>query len=332
MPLSMKLEMTVLSCELVGEPGNAQSSLAAVCGIPELRRCRSGPSPASKRPSDLQQENGPREDVRTDGQYGPYGQEDILPDDMTGTTARTEAAFPDEQNDRTEKIGEVPKPVLLFRLRDRSCLCFRLRVIRLGRSRKRCDVCLEDNAKISGYHADLQLKNGSVYLRDVGSTNGTFLNGVRLKEDVPEKLPEHAFFRLFDESFQVVYGPDAERICSDGFVLMLQNAVTLEKRYVTEPELLLDRKHPWEGGTLNDILISREHAKIVFVGKQPCVIDLLSHNGTWLDGRKLESGQPTALLDGMRLRLGDTELICSLVEVSESGDPEPAQSGAGTPD
>ncbi|MCR4906329.1 MAG: FHA domain-containing protein, partial [Clostridiales bacterium] len=171
MPLSMKLEMTVLSCELVGEPGNAQSSLDAVCGIPELRRCRSGPSPASKRPSDRQQENGPREDVRTDGQYGPYGQEDILPDDMTGTTARTEAAFPDEQNDRTEKIGEVPKPVLLFRLRDRSCLCFRLRVIRLGRSRKRCDVCLEDNAKISGYHADLQLKNGSVYLRDVGSTN-----------------------------------------------------------------------------------------------------------------------------------------------------------------
>ncbi len=49
----------------------------------------------------------------------------------------------------------------------------------IGRS-SRCDIRLNDHA-ISRHHADLKLySDGSIYIEDRGSTNGTFVNGKRV--------------------------------------------------------------------------------------------------------------------------------------------------------
>ncbi len=49
--------------------------------------------------------------------------------------------------------------------------------------RNNCSIPLED-LNCSRIHAEINvLENGDVYLRDLGSTNGTFLNGSRLLED-----------------------------------------------------------------------------------------------------------------------------------------------------
>ena len=37
-----------------------------------------------------------------------------------------------------------------------------------------------DNPSVSGKHAELTLEDGSLYVRDLGSTNGTFVNGLRI--------------------------------------------------------------------------------------------------------------------------------------------------------
>jgi len=47
----------------------------------------------------------------------------------------------------------------------------------IGR-RKTCDICL-DFPNVSGTHAELSLKNGVWYVRDLGSTNGVKVNGER---------------------------------------------------------------------------------------------------------------------------------------------------------
>lgn len=39
-----------------------------------------------------------------------------------------------------------------------------------------CTVCIPDST-LSGEHCEITLKNGRMYLRDLNSTNGTFLNG-----------------------------------------------------------------------------------------------------------------------------------------------------------
>ncbi len=50
----------------------------------------------------------------------------------------------------------------------------------IGRSR-RCGIVLTD-PNISRQHAELRLQSGSIVLRDLGSTNGTRLNGRAVRE------------------------------------------------------------------------------------------------------------------------------------------------------
>jgi S1-C subfamily serine protease len=54
-------------------------------------------------------------------------------------------------------------------------------VVRLGRQAD-CDVQLDpaDDLEVSARHAEVLLANGAYLVRDAGSTNGTFVNGVRI--------------------------------------------------------------------------------------------------------------------------------------------------------
>lgn len=51
--------------------------------------------------------------------------------------------------------------------------------IRIGRAPD-CDVIIEDET-VSKYHARIEWKNAQAVLEDLGSSNGTFLNTVRLR-------------------------------------------------------------------------------------------------------------------------------------------------------
>lgn len=56
----------------------------------------------------------------------------------------------------------------------------------IGR-RESCDICLRFN-NISGIHCELSFRNGYWYLRDLNSTNGVRVNGVRVVKKL--LLPE----------------------------------------------------------------------------------------------------------------------------------------------
>jgi len=47
----------------------------------------------------------------------------------------------------------------------------------LGRSIN-CDVVIEDDDEASSRHCFLSCENGTVFVQDMGSTNGTLVNGV----------------------------------------------------------------------------------------------------------------------------------------------------------
>jgi pSer/pThr/pTyr-binding forkhead associated (FHA) protein len=49
----------------------------------------------------------------------------------------------------------------------------------IGRSLQ-CDLSIPDDKFISQFHARVSLQNNSCVLEDLGSTNGTYLNGVRI--------------------------------------------------------------------------------------------------------------------------------------------------------
>lgn len=67
----------------------------------------------------------------------------------------------------------------------------------LGRG-ETCDFCVP-SSRVSREHATLSLEEDRVVLKDLGSTNGTFLNGRRLQKQ--EKLTDGDIFALADLSF-----------------------------------------------------------------------------------------------------------------------------------
>ena len=63
----------------------------------------------------------------------------------------------------------------------------------LGRAAEN-DVALEDDEFASARHARIDPRNDGVWIEDVGSTNGTYVNGVRLKR--PRKLAPGDVIRI----------------------------------------------------------------------------------------------------------------------------------------
>jgi pSer/pThr/pTyr-binding forkhead associated (FHA) protein len=61
-----------------------------------------------------------------------------------------------------------------------------------------------------------------------------------------------------------------------------------------------------------DLLVSRRHAELRYDGKKLVLVDLLSRNGTFLNGERLaaETPVPLDLGTGVRIRIGrETQLI-----------------------
>jgi pSer/pThr/pTyr-binding forkhead associated (FHA) protein len=56
--------------------------------------------------------------------------------------------------------------------------------------RSSSDVVMKEDSYISGSHAEITYQNGAFVLTDVGSTNGTFVNGKRLEPNAPVTLKD----------------------------------------------------------------------------------------------------------------------------------------------
>jgi len=75
---------------------------------------------------------------------------------------------------RSISVAEPDKPVRTFTLSEE---------LTFGRSES-CDVALEDTYT-SNLHARLFVKDGSWFVEDLGSTNGTYLNRVKVTAPAP---------------------------------------------------------------------------------------------------------------------------------------------------
>ena len=74
-------------------------------------------------------------------------------------------------------------------------------IFSIGKERKKVDYCISDNNSISRNHAEIVVKNGTFYLIDQKSTNGTYLNDVKLNPLQEMELKNGDKIRLSDEEF-----------------------------------------------------------------------------------------------------------------------------------
>ncbi len=75
-------------------------------------------------------------------------------------------------------------------------------VTTIGKDSLNADYCIRDNSAISRIHAALTVNNSDTYIEDKGSTNGTFLNGVRLNDGEQKLLNKGDIVRLANEEFE----------------------------------------------------------------------------------------------------------------------------------
>jgi ABC-type multidrug transport system ATPase subunit/pSer/pThr/pTyr-binding forkhead associated (FHA) protein len=171
--------------------------------------------------------------------------------------------------------------------------------------RNRASMIYVPSRIVSGDHAKIELTRQGHTITDVGSTNGTFVNGHRLKPHTPHLLASNDIIRFADmlgNSASLVY------FAPSGFseVLDLKIPQTFQLTAATSyigrnPEAAIQLNHP---------AVSWYHAKIVERADHRYTIqDLSSHNGTFVNGSQLRQHKEQLLNRGDVVQIGPFNLV-----------------------
>ena len=192
--------------------------------------------------------------------------------------------------------------------------------------RQGADLIIEDKA-ISRQHCELEKKGGKWKIKDLGSLNGTFVNGSKIEESELNHLDEFRIGQtrfLFAES-----GAEEDQFREESESEMDSTRVddkSVEKEhalpegtdfyfeFMSGPKKA--RSVKFEKGkviigrgdeadiNVDDSGVSRKHAMVEILSrKQIYISDLASQNGIWLNGMRVRN---TRLIHGDLVRMGST--------------------------
>lgn len=166
------------------------------------------------------------------------------------------------------------------------------------------DLVLDDKG-CSRRHCEVVKGPDGWLVRDLGSSNGTSVNG--------EKITERA---LKDGDTIRVGGVALTFLARDAdFALRFDKGEHAGRELpLTAPRTTLGRR-PDNALTFNDVKVSGVHVEVVKEGDGFVLRDLGSTNGTWLDGRKVTE---VALGHGDRVKIGESEFL--FVDLRKSGE------------
>lgn len=106
-------------------------------------------------------------------------------------------------------------------------------------------------------------------------------------------------------------GLDAEEVAavdalpSGSALLIVKRGASDGSRFLLDTEVTLAGRHPNADIFLDDVTVSRKHVQFVRDGKKFEVKDLASLNGTYLNGRRVDS---VTLTDGDEVAIGKFKL------------------------
>jgi ABC transport system ATP-binding/permease protein len=155
--------------------------------------------------------------------------------------------------------------------------------IRIGRESQN-DVVV-DNSVVSRQHAQIVQRGVDYWITDLGSANGTTVNGRSLLPNQPQKLDDGAIIRIGDLfgnsvgiTFQATSGP-----------LSRPSTIDLGKLNLGQiPNYTLGRD-PTNQVHLDHPSVSRRHAQINRTAQGETIRDLGSANGTYVNGTRLRT-------------------------------------------
>ena len=192
------------------------------------------------------------------------------------------------------------------------------------------DLTFEDRwaRGVSRRHAQVSNRRGQYEITDLGSSNGTWVNGERLELQATQTLRTGDEVRLGHCRLYFVPVPELWRTPTPTSQYFFY--VTFTGYYIAWPDtsaLVIGRADPSLGfrpdidlGQEGDAasFVSRRHAKITRTGDQFMVEDMGSAYKTRLDGQELYIGLQVPIKPGQHLWLGGCVLAFDLVEETPS--------------
>lgn len=196
--------------------------------------------------------------------------------------------------------------------------------LNIGRGAK-AEVVLSD-PMVSQLHAQIIRQESDAYLRDLGSSNGTYVNGQLVS--VPHTLQSGDVIQMGKTSltFHAVSVPGVEASRENQTMptpvasteaapvevcLIVRGGPMLGQSFVLNLSPITAGRDPNTGIVLRDEKASRQHATFHKEGADWLITDLGSSNGTWLNDERLQPNKPYLLHKNDRIRLAET-----LVEVT----------------
>lgn len=147
--------------------------------------------------------------------------------------------------------------------------------------------------QVSRTHAKIRHLGETCEIVDLGSTYGTFLEGQRITGSEIRELP-----------VSIQLGPEGPMLHLDHETAARSPQPALAQG--ARRELLIGRDSSCDV-RLDDLLVSRRHARISLDGPRPVVEDLGSANGTYVDGQRVARAELTAesllMIGGSRLQV-----------------------------
>jgi len=221
-----------------------------------------------------------------------------------------------------------------------------------------CDLVIAE-PYLSRRHVSIQVSEGCLQVQDLGSANGTYINGERISQGEAATGDE---IRLDQLVFKVVgpdpAGPEATQlrdpeatalhaVADQEGTALLAGAVEEQgrTRLIDVPQAYLVGEHagseirfelkagvnrigraPDNEVSLNQPSVSFRHAELIEQQGQWTLTDLNSTNGTFVNDSRVETA---SLASGERLRFGEVE--CSFFRECPPGGQPARHSGSGSP-
>ncbi len=161
-----------------------------------------------------------------------------------------------------------------------------VRILTVGRSATNNIVI--DNNNVSSNHARFKIAGNEIILEDVGSTNGTYVNGekITLKKVTADDII------TFSKNYTFTWKQLEEALNS------YKKSKTSESGRVhttiKEKEVINIGRSSDNDLVINNIKVSRKHAKLKKEDNEWYVEDLGSSNGTFLNGKKVKQTKVTS--------------------------------------
>jgi len=152
-----------------------------------------------------------------------------------------------------------------------------IKIIRIGRGKEN-DFIVNDSF-VSRNHAELIIYQNKTELRDLNSSNGTFVNGKRIKQQVVTKLDRIQLGKN--------YILDINQIVADQKPLdkILPSSDSVNNN---QQKILFIGRAKENDIVLDNIKVSRKHAKLEKVGNEWFIEDLNSANKTYVNSKPIK--------------------------------------------